>query len=260
MYKVQLVLKDKDGQNLRIQIRKARFLIGRHESCDYVLDDARSSRQHCVIVRRGLEVQVEDLNSRNGTFINGVAISPNFATRVFHDDALVVGITQMRFSIRDDKTNQPQTPQSCGVKDPRQSDPLGEQHLDTLVAQLDAMLAELPPIKSNSVESTVTAEELQQAKSQHQDAVSSSMQSTSASSLVDASKDDVVRKTAEASKAMEPRKSSKLDQTSEPSGTSETIETKVETGGPQKMPGRLKRKTSNSREAAADALKNLFKR
>lgn len=45
--------------------------IGRHPSCQIVIDDAGVSRRHARIFLQGDEFWLEDLGSRNGTFIEG---------------------------------------------------------------------------------------------------------------------------------------------------------------------------------------------
>jgi len=46
-------------------------ILGRHPDCDIVLESAAVSRQHARIVKRDGGYYVEDLGSRNGTFVNG---------------------------------------------------------------------------------------------------------------------------------------------------------------------------------------------
>jgi len=46
-------------------------ILGRHPECDIVLDAAAVSRQHARILKFEGNFYVEDLNSRNGTFVNG---------------------------------------------------------------------------------------------------------------------------------------------------------------------------------------------
>ena len=48
-----------------------RCVIGRHPDCDLVLDSNAVSRRHARIVADGDQFAVEDLGSRNGTFVNG---------------------------------------------------------------------------------------------------------------------------------------------------------------------------------------------
>ncbi len=48
--------------------------IGRDVRCQVMLNDASVSRQHCAIVRMADGFLLRDLNSRNGTFVNGQRI------------------------------------------------------------------------------------------------------------------------------------------------------------------------------------------
>lgn len=48
--------------------------IGRGGECDLVLAESSVSRRHARVLRRGGGIWVEDLGSRNGTFVNGVAV------------------------------------------------------------------------------------------------------------------------------------------------------------------------------------------
>jgi len=52
----------------------ARTVIGRHPECDIVLDMGSVSREHAQILREDDAFLVEDLHSRNGTFVNGELI------------------------------------------------------------------------------------------------------------------------------------------------------------------------------------------
>ena len=47
------------------------FLIGRSSTCDHEVNEAEVSRRHCRIFKRGEQYVVEDLGSRNGTYVNG---------------------------------------------------------------------------------------------------------------------------------------------------------------------------------------------
>ena len=50
-------------------------VLGRHPDCDIVLDVQAVSRQHARILRTGADFYVEDMESRNGTFVNGEKIA-----------------------------------------------------------------------------------------------------------------------------------------------------------------------------------------
>jgi len=57
------------GQQFALDREKS--VIGRHPDCDIVLDVGAISRQHAQIVMVGPDYFVQDLQSRNGTFVNG---------------------------------------------------------------------------------------------------------------------------------------------------------------------------------------------
>jgi serine phosphatase RsbU (regulator of sigma subunit)/pSer/pThr/pTyr-binding forkhead associated (FHA) protein len=57
-----------------IPIEKDVTVLGRHPDCDIVLDAAAISRQHARILHVGDHFYVEDLNSRNGTLVNGAPV------------------------------------------------------------------------------------------------------------------------------------------------------------------------------------------
>jgi DNA-binding NtrC family response regulator len=73
-----------------------RAVVGTHESCDVVVDDRTVSRFHCEITVRDGRARVRDLDSKNGTLVDGVAVLESF----LHDGArLTVGHTTMSFGI-----------------------------------------------------------------------------------------------------------------------------------------------------------------
>ncbi len=51
-----------------------RAILGRHPECDIVLESGAVSRHHARILAMDGEFYVEDMNSRNGTFVNGQAV------------------------------------------------------------------------------------------------------------------------------------------------------------------------------------------
>lgn len=56
---------------------KDSWLIGRGDDCDLTLNDAAVSWHHCLLKRHGDGFTLEDLKSRNGTFVDGVKMAPN---------------------------------------------------------------------------------------------------------------------------------------------------------------------------------------
>jgi pSer/pThr/pTyr-binding forkhead associated (FHA) protein len=59
------------------EISRPRFVIGREEGCDLVLDDPKVSREHAEIVGSNGPFRVlRDLGSANGTLVNGRPLHP----------------------------------------------------------------------------------------------------------------------------------------------------------------------------------------
>lgn len=54
----------------RYELKGNKWVMGRHPDCDIWVDESAVSRNHCQIVREGNAFFVEDLGSRNGTFLN----------------------------------------------------------------------------------------------------------------------------------------------------------------------------------------------
>lgn len=57
-----------------ISMKRDKLLIGRAEECDLRPLSEEVSRKHCAIVRKDDALWVQDLRSRNGTFVNGLKI------------------------------------------------------------------------------------------------------------------------------------------------------------------------------------------
>lgn len=51
-------------------LSKEEIIIGRGPHCDLILPDRRVSREHVRIWREGTQYYIEDLNSKNGTYVN----------------------------------------------------------------------------------------------------------------------------------------------------------------------------------------------
>jgi serine phosphatase RsbU (regulator of sigma subunit) len=69
-----LVVIEGTERGRRIRLAPA-LTIGRREPCELVLDDPEASRVHCRVVAEGHDAVVTDLQSTNGTFIDGARIT-----------------------------------------------------------------------------------------------------------------------------------------------------------------------------------------
>src|SRR5713226_2385916 len=75
-----------EGQ--RINLDGDRFVLGRNPDCQVVIPITSVSREHAAIVRRQGRFYIEDLQSRNGTFVNNQQISQQ--TLLNHKDRIRV--------------------------------------------------------------------------------------------------------------------------------------------------------------------------
>ena len=68
-----------DGKVLKeVELSKERTLIGRRPHNDVVIDNLAVSGEHAVIVTTGSDAVIEDLNSTNGTLVNGQPVKKHF--------------------------------------------------------------------------------------------------------------------------------------------------------------------------------------
>ncbi|HSO34560.1 MAG TPA: FHA domain-containing protein [Labilithrix sp.] len=65
------------GEELRLVEEGRAYVIGRSETCDLPLADADSSREHAVVARRGGQILLRDLGSRNGVFLGDQRLTPD---------------------------------------------------------------------------------------------------------------------------------------------------------------------------------------
>lgn len=70
------------------------MLLGRKRTCDVVVDDVKSSREHTRIFREGGAYYVQDLNSSNGTYLNEVRIDKS---PLVFGDKVRIGETVLAF-------------------------------------------------------------------------------------------------------------------------------------------------------------------
>ena len=81
----------------RFSLSDGTFVIGRAADAAIQIDSAGVSRQHAQVVVRGRQVRLEDLGSKNGTFVDG---QPVTSGRVLsHGDEVRVGPVALRFEL-----------------------------------------------------------------------------------------------------------------------------------------------------------------
>ena len=74
-----------------IEVGQDKFLIGRSDSCQLRPKSESVSRKHCILAIKDGRVLVQDLKSRNGTFVNEKRLPPDKAKVLKDGDILRVG-------------------------------------------------------------------------------------------------------------------------------------------------------------------------
>jgi len=113
--------------------------IGRDPSNSLAISDLSLSRRHCVLARKSDEYTLRDLDSRNGTFVNGRVISEK---QLNHGDQISVGESVLVFLLKED----PEEAAVHGVEfDDRLTQATAQiRPQDVLYLQPERILRELP--------------------------------------------------------------------------------------------------------------------
>jgi pSer/pThr/pTyr-binding forkhead associated (FHA) protein len=77
-----------------VQLTKDRTTLGRRPYNDIVIDNLAVSGEHAVLQMSGAATFLEDLNSTNGTYVNGKAIKKQ---QLQHGDMVEIGKYKIRF-------------------------------------------------------------------------------------------------------------------------------------------------------------------
>jgi predicted component of type VI protein secretion system len=93
---VKLVISSGKSAGRAISMKRPTLLIGRAEECDVRPLSEDVSRRHCAIHAGPADVWVEDLGSRNGTFVNGERITGK--VKVADGDMVRVGALELKVS------------------------------------------------------------------------------------------------------------------------------------------------------------------
>ena len=81
-----------------VQITKDKTTLGRRPYNDIVIDNLAVSGEHAVLQMVGADVFIEDLNSTNGTYINGKAVKKQLLA---NNDVVEVGKYKIKFMVED---------------------------------------------------------------------------------------------------------------------------------------------------------------
>jgi pSer/pThr/pTyr-binding forkhead associated (FHA) protein len=83
------------GQEVSTQeLTAAATIVGRDETTDIRIDNLGISRHHCQFIRRGAAFILQDMNSANGTFVNGKRVAEHYLN---DGDRVLVGKYEILF-------------------------------------------------------------------------------------------------------------------------------------------------------------------
>ena len=81
-----------------VQLTKDKTTLGRRPYNDIVIDNLAVSGEHAVLQMVGNDVFIEDLNSTNGTYINGKAVKKQLLA---HNDTVEIGKYKIKYLVDD---------------------------------------------------------------------------------------------------------------------------------------------------------------
>jgi pSer/pThr/pTyr-binding forkhead associated (FHA) protein len=79
---------------MEVQLTKDRTSLGRRPYNDIVIDNLAVSGEHAVLQMLGNEVHLEDLNSTNGTYVNGKAVKKQL---LLNNDTVEIGKYKIKY-------------------------------------------------------------------------------------------------------------------------------------------------------------------
>ena len=105
-----------------VQITKDKTTLGRRPYNDIVIDNLAVSGEHAVLQMVGADVFIEDLNSTNGTYINGKAVKKQLLA---HNDTVEIGKYKIKFIVDDGTDYEKTMIMKPGTRPPGQGAPSG---------------------------------------------------------------------------------------------------------------------------------------
>ncbi|HEX8475786.1 MAG TPA: sigma 54-interacting transcriptional regulator [Pyrinomonadaceae bacterium] len=122
----------------------AEISIGRDVSNHLSIGDRLLSRRHCLIRQESRRFWICDLDSSNGTFVNGVPVKEKFLE---HGDHLTVGISHFIFLLHDNEPPPlPQTSVQLNERDLVAGLTLRLRVEDAIYLRTEKVLSSLPPL------------------------------------------------------------------------------------------------------------------
>jgi predicted component of type VI protein secretion system len=246
-------------QGTEIPLKKDKFFIGRAKDCNLRAGSEAISRRHCALTHSDGKWTVRDLGSRNGTHVNDVKIDAEVPLRV--GDELRVGPLKFRIDSAEVKAPVAIPPLAPAAETkPRKAPPVKD------VA--DAAVRSIGKSAAGTSEDDISdwlLGAIDTAADTLKDTRTISMQETKSLNKVGPMKDETPSESAESSESEEPVDGENGD-------AGEKSEEKSSRWGflkigkgsvkkkPGKLPPRTEQQSKDSREAAADILREMTRR
>jgi pSer/pThr/pTyr-binding forkhead associated (FHA) protein len=228
--KLRVIGGKNDGKELEIKVPE--FLIGRGDGVNLRPKSDLISRHHCAVILEDGQAFIKDLESRNGTHLNGERISGKVKMQV--GDRLRVGRLQFEVLI-DHGSPGRKKPRVTSIKDAAQRTAEGGANLDE-----DSITDWLFEAEKSEKSTRLTSLETRQFRIDETDNVV-------LDGIVDA---DMSAEMADA----------ETGETQEDSGTDVDMGREKKSKKPGKLPNRPRSDSTDSKNAATDMLRKFFNR
>ena len=93
------------GRSEEIKLEGRRWIAGREDGCNILLNDRKSSRRQFELSSTPQGFFIRDLGSSNGTLLNGMQLAPDELKAIRSGDVIQVGAAVLHFEVRDPHFN-----------------------------------------------------------------------------------------------------------------------------------------------------------
>lgn len=90
----KLIVTEADGKSREVTLDKERITVGRHADNDVAFNDKAVSGHHAVVITILADSFLEDLDSTNGTLVNGKQVAKH---PLSHGDTITIGRNSLRY-------------------------------------------------------------------------------------------------------------------------------------------------------------------
>jgi pSer/pThr/pTyr-binding forkhead associated (FHA) protein len=152
---VRLILESGRSTKRAVRLNPGETLVGRHTECKLRIPSGEVSRRHCLLKVVGQQLTVSDLNSANGTFVNGQPVTKK--QLVYPGDRLRIGPFTFLVNLEKDRT--PKTAErleECSaLPDPLSAKPLSVAQVEAWEIIHRAELEEVDVVAENAEDDVV---------------------------------------------------------------------------------------------------------